>query len=83
MSTPDSTLRRSRKARRGERRTARASVVECNIPYYELLSQEGIASIEQHADWILQEFGIEFRGDDEALRLHTLVLYVRAGFLAA
>ncbi len=39
------------------------------IPLYDLLNDEGIGSIERHADRILQEFGIEFRGDAEALRL--------------
>ncbi len=39
------------------------------IPPYELLSEEGLASVEAHADRILAEVGIEIRGDDEALRL--------------
>ncbi len=39
------------------------------IPCYELLSEEELVSIEEHADWILQEVGIEFWGDDEALKL--------------
>ena len=34
------------------------------IPCYELLSEEELVSIEEHADWILQEVGIEFWGDD-------------------
>ena len=40
-----------------------------SIPPYELLSEEGLASVEAHSDRILAEVGIEIRGDDEALRL--------------
>jgi trimethylamine--corrinoid protein Co-methyltransferase len=71
MDTTNSKQRRagSRHARRRQRGVVAASVIQRKIPYYELLSEEGIASIEQHAEQILQEFGIEFRGDDEALRL--------------
>ena len=72
MSTSNNPQRRT--GTRGGRRKSRrapppAAVIERNVPYYELLTEEGITSIEQHADQILQEFGIEFRGDDEALRL--------------
>ena len=40
-----------------------------NIPCYELLREEELVRIEEHADWILQEVGIEFWGDDEAIAL--------------
>ena len=39
------------------------------LPPYNLLDEEGLAHIEQHADAILSEFGIEIRGDPEALEL--------------
>ena len=39
------------------------------IPLYNLLEPEGLAAIEDHADRILQEVGIEVRGDEESLRL--------------
>ena len=39
------------------------------IPYYDLLSEDGLDLIERHADRILGEVGIEFRGDEEALGL--------------
>ena len=39
------------------------------LPPYNLLDEEGLVRIEQHADTILSEFGIEIRGDPEALRL--------------
>ena len=57
-------------------RRARANVVAAitpyvtrNIPYFEVLSEEGLALIEDNADRVLQEIGIEFRGDPEALEL--------------
>jgi len=39
------------------------------IPKVELLSEEGLALIEENAETILEEIGIEFREDEEALRL--------------
>ena len=39
------------------------------IPVYELLDEESLISLENHAEWLLTEIGIEIRGDAEALRL--------------
>ena len=39
------------------------------IPYYEVLDEEGLATIEHNADTILEETGIDFRDDTEALEL--------------
>ena len=39
------------------------------IPVYEVLNEEGLTLIENNADTVLAEIGIEFRGDEEALRL--------------
>lgn len=39
------------------------------IPAYELLGDEALSDIENQADWILAEIGIEFRGDEAALSL--------------
>ncbi len=62
------------RAGRVERRLASGSVtapaiVTRKIPAYELLGEEALSSIEAHADWILKEVGIEFRGDEEACEL--------------
>ncbi len=46
-----------------------SSIFKRNIPRYPLLHTEALEAIEEQADWILKEVGIEFRGDDEALRL--------------
>ena len=55
-------------ARQGDAQRGPAYLTR-KIPPYELLSAEGLASVEAHADRILSEVGIEIRGDDEALRL--------------
>ena len=39
------------------------------IPAYDLLPDEALCDIEEQADWILAEVGIEFRGDEAALSL--------------
>ncbi|MDH3631164.1 MAG: trimethylamine methyltransferase family protein, partial [Gammaproteobacteria bacterium] len=40
-----------------------------NIPAYELLDEEALARLEDHAEWLLSEIGIEIRDDPEALEL--------------
>jgi trimethylamine--corrinoid protein Co-methyltransferase len=40
-----------------------------NVPCYDMLSEEDIVRIEDHAEWILHEIGIEFWDDDESLSL--------------
>ena len=39
-----------------------------HVPAYEILSDERLSEIEEHADWILCEVGIRFHGDPDALR---------------
>ena len=52
-------------------RTARASAsvpyITRKIPYYEVLSEEGLALIERNADTILEEIGLDFRDDPESI----------------
>src|SRR5262252_9683081 len=54
-------------------RTARSHAfvpyITRNIPYYEVLSSEGLELLERNADTILEEVGIDFRDDAEALEL--------------
>ncbi len=65
--------RSGRAARRAERETAVTAsppaTITRRIPYYALLDDEALARIEDHADWILREIGIEIYGDAEALHL--------------
>ncbi len=64
--------RGGRKGRR-DRRQAGASGLSAyitrNIPFVDLLDEDGLTRIEDKADQILEEIGVEFRGDAEALRL--------------
>ncbi|MCP4328646.1 MAG: trimethylamine methyltransferase family protein [Alphaproteobacteria bacterium] len=66
--------RRGGRSARVARNAARDAVPRCAVitrkaPVYDLLGEEALQRIEAHADWILREIGIEFRGDEEALRL--------------
>ena len=69
-----------RRGRRGESREARRAArskpqiaaipyITRKIPVYEVLDEAGIEIIEQNAETILEEIGIEFRDDEEALQL--------------
>lgn len=66
-----------RQSRRGGRRarlvqgdnTHRVRLDRRMIPAYRLLDEEQLTAIEAQADWILASIGVEFRGDDEALRI--------------
>lgn len=67
---------RRRTGGREGRLAARAAAHIERTPYltralapYEVLSEEGLALIEHNADTILEEVGLEFRGDADALRL--------------
>src|SRR5687768_3283392 len=67
-------VRRRRGSARDAKRSARAALAGQSVPYitrkipvYEVLGEEGLALIERNADMILEEIGIEFREDAEAL----------------
>ncbi|HUO96428.1 MAG TPA: trimethylamine methyltransferase family protein [Steroidobacteraceae bacterium] len=68
--------RRSRGGGREAKRAARAARSAVTIPYitrsiptYEVLDEEGLATIERNAETILCEVGIDFRDDPEALAI--------------
>ena len=70
----DPTRRRSggRAARQALRLASHAEHVPFltrTLAPFEVLGEEGLALIEHNADTILEEVGVEFRGDPEALRL--------------
>ncbi len=44
-------------------------VYKGQVPVYEILDEEGLSLIENNAETILQEIGVEFRGDAEALQM--------------
>ena len=72
---PKSARRGGRRARAAKRAAAIEAAIGVSpvprrrIPTYELLDDVELRRLEDHADWILAEIGVEFRGDDEALEL--------------
>ncbi len=80
MTAVDTNLSGEGRRRRGggaeARRARRAGSGSLQLPFirrrlktYEVLDEEGLALIEANADLILEEIGIEFREDEEALKL--------------
>lgn len=64
--------RRGRRSRGGKGEAVEKVIkpfAERKIPYYDLISDEQYQIIENNADLILEEIGIEFRDDPEALEL--------------
>ena len=63
----------ARRRTRGERQTRATApapaYITRKIPYFEFLSEEGLVKLEEQAEWIIQEVGLEFREDPEALRI--------------
>ena len=58
--------RAARKARRAQPPLAPAYITRA-LPPYELLSEEGLRAVEAHADRLLEEIGMEIRGDEAAI----------------
>jgi trimethylamine--corrinoid protein Co-methyltransferase len=65
-----------RPSARDAKRAARAARAGISVPYitrkipcYRVLGEEGLAAIENNADTILEEIGIDFREDPEALSI--------------
>lgn len=65
--------KRQRKRGRNKKReriiTAVSAYAKRKIPFYEFLSEENLVELEDHADWIIQEIGIDFRDDPNALKI--------------
>ncbi|MCB1755236.1 MAG: trimethylamine methyltransferase family protein [Gammaproteobacteria bacterium] len=62
--------REARRAARSQRESAaRIPYITRRIPCFEVLDEEGLQQIERNADTILEETGIDFRDDPEALDL--------------
>src|ERR1700741_2504695 len=72
-SPPARTRRPSGRDAKRAARTARSHAfvpyITRKVPYYEVLGEEGLSLLEHNADTILQEVGIDFREDPEALEL--------------
>lgn len=61
--------RGGRGARRERAAPTAPAYVSRRIPFYAFLEEESLVMLERQADWLIQEVGIEFRADPEALRL--------------
>ena len=61
--------RAGRQAARARTHVAREPFLTRTLAPFEVLDDEGLSLIEENADTILQEVGLEFRGDADALRL--------------
>ena len=61
--------RDAKRASRAARAASSIPYITRSIPYYEVLSEEGLALLEANADTILEEIGIDFRDDPEALEI--------------
>ncbi|HXV25792.1 MAG TPA: trimethylamine methyltransferase family protein [Alphaproteobacteria bacterium] len=59
----------ARRAQRTRLAITQLPYIRRKIPLTEILNEEGLELIERNADTILEEIGIEFREDEEALRL--------------
>ena len=59
----------ARRAKRSGGTAAKNRYITRKIPYFEALNEEALELIEHNADTILEEIGIEFRDDPEALEI--------------
>src|SRR6202049_3651211 len=61
--------RDAKRAARAARAASSIPYITRKIPYYEVLGEEGLTLMEHNADTILEEIGIDFRDDPEALEI--------------
>ncbi|MEZ5538129.1 MAG: trimethylamine methyltransferase family protein [Thiolinea sp.] len=61
--------RSGRQTARQQSVAAQVPFIERNIPFMEILDDAGLELIEQNADTVLEEIGIDFRDDPEALEI--------------
>ncbi len=61
--------RDAKRAARAARSASSVPYITRKVPYYEVLDEEGLQIIERNADTILEEVGIDFRDDPEALEI--------------
>jgi trimethylamine--corrinoid protein Co-methyltransferase len=67
--TREGDKRRRRQPKVRATHPAAATFITRAIPPYEMLGEEALVTIEEHADRILEEIGLEIRGDPEAIAL--------------
>ena len=54
---------------RTRQQTSAPAFIKRRIPFYEFLGEEGLVKLEEQADWIIQEIGLEFRDDPKAIEI--------------
>ncbi|MGE0213045.1 MAG: trimethylamine methyltransferase family protein [Parvibaculaceae bacterium] len=59
----------ARRAQRGSPQIQQFGYIRRAVPLYEVLTEEGLSLIEANAERVLQEIGIDFRDDAEALSM--------------
>ena len=59
----------ARRAQRGSTQVHQFGYIRRAVPLYEVLTEEGLSLIEANAETVLQEIGIDFRDDAEALAM--------------
>ncbi|AYH43887.1 trimethylamine methyltransferase family protein [Azoarcus sp. DN11] len=59
----------ARRAARSRGQGTSVPYITRKVPFYEVLNEEGLSIIEHNADTILEEIGIDFRDDPEALQI--------------
>ena len=68
MARSSATRARREQRARSARSSAPAPIIR-KLPPIDLLDEEQAQRLEDQADWLIQEIGIEFRQDEEALRI--------------
>ena len=58
-----------RAAKNGHASTANSPYVVRELPYFDVVDDENLARLERQVDWIIEEIGLEFRDDPEAIRI--------------
>jgi trimethylamine--corrinoid protein Co-methyltransferase len=61
--------RSGKRASRAQAQGQVSAFIERRIPYFDYINNEALEIIEHNADTVLEEIGIEFRDDPEALRI--------------
>jgi trimethylamine---corrinoid protein Co-methyltransferase len=76
IATTDASPRHRAGGGRAARQAARSALQAERLPFltrelkpYEVLNEEGLATLEENADTILEEVGVDFRGDPAALEM--------------
>ena len=66
---PSGRTRGGRSAKRQRAERSSPAYITRKIPFYEFLNEEGLVKLEQQADWLIQEIGLEFREDEIAIKI--------------